>query len=118
MTKDALEKWIKELIDKDELWRFYKGKEFRHLKDDILKEQHYECEICKEPKANTVHHVQFVRKYPRLALDRYYYHNGKKYRNLIAVCPKCHAMLHPEKLMKARHKKQLESHKFMNEERW
>ena len=46
-TQRELEVWIQELIEKDELWRFYKSKEFRHLKEEVLKEQHYECQICK-----------------------------------------------------------------------
>lgn len=110
-----LEQWINELIKDKELWKFYKSKEFRHLKEEVLREQHYECQECKKlgkiTKADTVHHVQHVRKHPSLALSKYYTYQGKKYRNLIAVCKSCHNKLHPEK-----HKPKKDI--FINEERW
>lgn len=116
MTKLELEKWIKELIRENKLNRFYMSKEFLKLKKEVLEEQHYECQICKEAgkitKADTVHHVQFVRKHPRLALSKYYTYKGKQYRNLIAVCKACHNKLHPEKC------KTKKKEKFTNEERW
>lgn len=116
MNTKELTKWINELIAKNELWRFYKSVEFRHLKQEILEEQHYECQVCKEAgkitKADTVHHVQFVRKHPALALSKYYTYKGKQYRNLIAVCKSCHNKLHPEK-NQSKKKEQ-----FTNEERW
>ena len=101
MNNKGLEKWINKLIEEDKLWKFYKSKEFRHLKEEILREQHYECQECKKlgkiTKADTVHHVQHVRKYPELALSKYYTYKGKQYKNLIAVCKSCHNKLHPEK---------------------
>lgn len=112
MTTQELVRWINELIEKDELWRFYKSKEFRHLAADILKEDHKECCICGKPNATTVHHNQFVRKHPELALSRYYYYNGKKYRNLISVCKTCHNKLHPEKLKRNKIKKCITEERF------
>ena len=101
MNNKGLEKWINKLIEEDKLWKFYKSKEFRHLKEEILREQHYECQECKKlgkiTKADTVHHVQHVRKHPSLALSKYYTYEGKQYINLIAVCKSCHNKLHPEK---------------------
>ena len=101
MTRDELVKWIEKLRESGELWRFYKSKEWRNLKDEVLKEQHYECQICKKQgiitKADTVHHNQFVTKHPSLALSKLYYYKGKQYRNLISVCRACHNKLHPEK---------------------
>ncbi|MFR5470481.1 HNH endonuclease [Intestinibacter bartlettii] len=115
MTRDELVKWIKKLRESGELWRFYKSKEWRHLKDEVLKEQHFECQICKQQgiitKADTVHHNQFVTKHPSLALSKFYYYKGKKYRNLIGVCKACHNKLHPEK----HGKKKLNQ---VTEERW
>ena len=115
MNTNELVKWISELIEANELWKFYKGIAFRHLKEEVLQEQHYECQECKKQgkitKADTVHHVQFVRKHPSLALSKYYTYKGKQYRNLIAVCKACHNKLHPEK-RKFKAKEQL------NEERW
>lgn len=122
MNKLELVKWINSLIEKKELWKFYKSKywcgdkDTEGLKNEVLKEQHYECQEClkqgKITTADTVHHIQFVRKHPELALSKYYTFNGKRYRNLIAVCKTCHNKLHPEKLNKS------SKDKFTNEERW
>lgn len=117
----VLEKWIKELIEQKVLWKFYKSKwwagnkEMTGLKNEILKADNYECQECKKKgeitKATTVHHIQFVRKYPRLALSKHYTYKGKTYRNLVSVCARCHNLLHPEKL---NNKKKEE----FNKERW
>lgn len=118
MTQDKLERYINELIDKNELWRFYKSKEWMQLKEEVLQEHHYECYICRQQgkitKADTVHHNQFVRNHPRLALSKYYTYEGKEYMNLIPVCKACHNKCHPEKL-KSRNKKK---DTFTNKERW
>lgn len=123
-----LEGYITNLIEKDELWRFYKTKEWTTLRDQILEENHNECAVCKErgiikrydidEKGNkhlikTVHHVQFVRSHPKLALSRYYYHKGEKKENLIVVCKACHNSLHPEKSRRGTN-----TDRFVNEERW
>ncbi|MEG0667833.1 MAG: HNH endonuclease [Clostridium sp.] len=82
----------------------------------MLEEQHYECQEClkvsKITRADTVHHVQFVRKHPRLALDKYYTYKGIQYKNLVAVCAACHNRLHPEKHFYKKKEKPL------TEERW
>lgn len=114
MDSYKLKKWLEELIEKDELWRFYKSREFRALRKQILKDDHYECQICKRPNATTVHHVQFVRKHPELALSKYYWYQGKKYRNLISVCKECHNALHPEK----RRGKERSCNHQVTQERW
>lgn len=123
-----LEKYIKSLIEKNELWRFYKTKEWIALRDKILEENHNECAICKshgiikrydiddkgtKHLIKTVHHVQHVRKHPALALSRHYYFEGKKKDNLIVVCKACHNNLHPEKRHRDSNKE-----RFTNEERW
>lgn len=119
--------YIEQLIKKNELWRFYKSREWIDLKERILQEQHHECYECKKRGVitrydvaedgnkkliSTVHHVQFVRSHPELALSEYYYYNGERRRNLIPVCKACHNKLHPEK-----HKRQ-QSSGYVNEERW
>lgn len=106
------EQYIRNLIEKDELWRFYKSKEWITLKQRILTENHYECQECKRngiitryDKAedgssrliSTVHHVQYVRSHPDLALSEFYEYKGQQKRNLIPVCKACHNRLHPEK---------------------
>lgn len=116
MNKIELKKWIKELLKQGNIDPFYKSKYWQRLRKEVLKEQKEECQEClklgKVTKANTVHHVQFVDKYPELALSKYYTYKGKQYRNLICVCPDCHNKLHPEK------QKNKNKTKFINEERW
>lgn len=64
--------------------------------------------------ARSVHHVQWVRKHPRLAMSRTYTYNGKEYVNLIPLCEACHNEQHPDKRVKTEFKKE----HFVNEERW
>lgn len=123
-SERELKKWIEDLIEKDKLYVFYKSKywggnkDYIGLKNEVLREQNNECQICKQRgsiiKADTVHHVQFVRRHPEMALSKYYYYKGKKYRNLLAVCKSCHNELHPEK-NKNRGKQE---QGFTNEEKW
>ena len=98
MTTDELVRWIKQLIKDNRLYSFYKSKEWRHLKDSVLKEHHYECSMCKEngkiSRATTVHHVQYVKKHPEFALSRTYLYKGKEYPNLIPLCHDCHDKVH------------------------
>lgn len=46
MDKDKLESWIKELMEQQKLWKFYKSKYWMQLKDEVLKEQKHECQEC------------------------------------------------------------------------
>lgn len=129
VAKKITVEWIQELIDKDELWRFYKHPEWIKLKKKILKENHYECAECRsqgiitrydidseggKKLISTVHHVCHVRDHPELALSRTYkdYETGETLTNLLPVCKACHNKLHPEK-----HKNKSKD-KFSNEERW
>lgn len=124
MTETELADWIRQLIKENKLYKFYKSKDFLILREDVIKDFHYECQEClkKKPKeynrANTVHHVQFVRKYPELALSRYYTYKGKRYIQLEPVCKECHNKLHPEKRNSYKKKKNSDVKKFYNEERF
>ncbi len=128
MKQADVDKWIEELIEKDELWRFYKSPQWIKLKKEVLKANHYECAECRKKGIvtrydvdadgnrtllSTVHHVQFVRNHPELALSRTYTYKGKTYQNLIPVCKACHNKLHPEK-----HRKHNSELHFSNKERW
>lgn len=120
--------YINKLIEKDELWRFYKSKEWITLRDNVLMEQHNECQKCKDrgiikrydtdskgkkKLITTVHHERHVRDYPELALSKYYIdENGIKRRQLNTICKACHNNEHPEKQIRNK------SEKFVNEERW
>lgn len=118
ITEDQLEVWITQLIKDNKLSKFYKWSEWRELAEEIKKENNYECQLCKErhihSKARSVHHVQWVRKHPRLAMSRTYEYQGKTYKNLIPLCEACHNEQHPDKRVRNEYKK----NKFFNEERW
>jgi len=114
-NQDELAMWIRDLIDRDEVHKFYESKEWRRLRKEVLKDYKSECQICKAKgeytKANHVHHNQFVRHHPRLALTRKYIFRSKEYVNLVPVCKDCHeTVCHPKRL---KHDKEL-----INKERW
>ena len=98
MTEEQCGKWISKLIYEDRLHEFYVSSEWRALRKAVLAENKYECQVCKNrgfyTKANHVHHDQYVRKHPRLALSRIYTFQGNEFKNLIPVCHNCHEELH------------------------
>lgn len=98
MTQKELKVWIEKLIQEDKLYKFYKCREWLDLKESILTAAHSECVKCKErgriSTAVEVHHVQWVRKHPELALSRTYTYNGKTYQNLLPLCHSCHDAEH------------------------
>lgn len=129
MDQKEVAAWIEGLIERGELWRFYKSKQWKKLKRQVLEDNHYECEVCKKAGRvkrfdrtkdgelrllSTVHHVQHVRDHPELALSRIYKSGDREYINLIPVCKACHNALHPEKNAK----KESKTEKYMNIERW
>lgn len=98
-TKEQLIKWINELIKRDEVYLFYFDDEWKCLRKEVLREQHKECQECLKKgiltKANTVHHVNYVKNRPDLALSKTYIDDkGKEQRQLIVVCDECHNKLH------------------------
>jgi 5-methylcytosine-specific restriction protein A len=98
MTEEQCNKWISRLIAENRLQEFYKSKEWYHLRKEVLVEYKGECQRCKAKgfytKANTVHHVQFVRRHPRYALSKTYTFQGEEYQNLIPLCHNCHEEVH------------------------
>lgn len=93
--------WIRALIRSGELWRFYKSREWLDLRGEILREQKGKCEWCRAKSpgllrdAETVHHVRHVRDCPELALSRWYVDGqGRRQKNLIALCHDCHDKAH------------------------
>lgn len=114
MNEEEVSKWITKLIAEDRLEEFYNSKQWRKLRKEVLKEYKGECQMCKAKgfytKANTVHHVQYVKKHPRLALSKTYIFQGKEYKNLIPLCHDCHEDIHGYR--------QKEKEKPLTEERW
>ena len=122
--------WIRELIDRNELWRFYKTPEWQRLKAQVLSDGHYECAVCKQRgkvtryetgqdgkrrRICTVHHVNEVRRNPELALSLFYTDSsGARQLNLIPICKDCHNKIHNRTFIGSAYQ---EEH-FVNEERW
>lgn len=108
--------WLKQLIKEGNTHEFYITPEWRRLRKSVLQEQKTECQAHKAKggyhKANHVHHVNYVKQHPELALSKWFIGAGNKpERNLIAVCKDCHeTVCHPERLRKAK--------KALWEERW
>ena len=98
MTEEQCNEWISKLIAEDRLNEFYSSPEWRRLRKEVLNDYKSECQDCKAKgiytKANTVHHQQYVRRHPRLALSKVYMFQGKEYQNLIPLCHDCHEIRH------------------------
>ena len=81
---------------------FYWWPEWIRLREDVLKLDHRECQICrargKYRRATIVHHVKHLRDRPDLSLSVFDPDTGE--RQLISVCKSCHEEQHPEALRK------------------
>lgn len=119
LNESNVAEYIRELIRKNELWKFYKTPEWIALKRRVLEENHYECAVCKnqgkitrydERKSGgrkliqTVHHKEHVRDHPELALTK---------SNLIPICKACHNKIHEAERNGKKRKK-----KMLTPERW
>lgn len=98
-TDRSLATWIRQLIDEGKLYRFYKTREFRELRAQVLRDYHNECKACAErgryTRARVVHHVHEVRDRPDLALTRWVREpDGTTTENLIPLCQDCHEEAH------------------------
>lgn len=98
-NKQLLEQYIKGLIIENKMYKFYKTDEWKQLRQQILLENHNECVMCRQKgvitMADCVHHNKYVKKYPRLALSKYYINDkGEQCLNLIALCNDCHEKIH------------------------
>lgn len=82
-------------VDKETM-RFYKSKEWRKVREQVLIRDNYECQECKKQgivktidptkhKSLDVDHIKELDSYPELALDM---------DNLITLCISCHNRKH------------------------
>ena len=106
---------IKNLIVNCETEKFYNDRYWRKLSKEVIAENHYECEYCKRrgkvSKAEAVHHVKHLKKYPELAYQKFYVDkNGIKQKQLVPLCRACHEYAHGRTAKPAK--------KFTNDERW
>lgn len=116
----SLAEYIRGLIADDNIVKFYKSKEWRMLRDEVMQEHYYECQHCLEQgrytRATMVHHVQELRKRPDLALSKTYIDGkGNEHKQLVPLCIACHEIEH-DKL--GNYNKENGRTKFKNEERW
>lgn len=107
-TSTELSEWIPELIAHDDIHAFYNTTAWKHLRRQVLEEQHHECQLCraegKMVPADTVHHVKEVKEHPELALDK---------NNLMCLCRECHEKIHGRDGFALLHKK-----KRWTDEKW
>lgn len=93
---------------------FYTWGKWKRIRKEVLQQDKYECQMCKRrgryTKATTVHHANYVKKHPELALEKYYTWHGQKKRNLISLCHDCHEEVHGYR--------KKEEKKPLTEERW
>lgn len=78
--------------------RFYSWPEWRALRQEVLRLDSYECQVCKARgryrRGRIVHHVQHLQERPDLALSIWDPDTGA--RQLVTVCKACHEEAHPE----------------------
>ena len=98
---------LKELISSGKMVKFYQSKEWREVRSRILMRDNYECQTCKRKgqvgKAENVHHIKEVKKFPELALID---------SNCECICITCHNEEHD------RLEKYIRKKKVFNDERW
>ena len=117
-----LSTWIRQLIREDKLYAFYKSDDWLELRDDVMRDAHYECQHCLRDgiytRAEMVHHINEVRKRPDLALTREFIDpiTHETVNNLVALCNSCHEKEHPDRFGNYRMRRGIE--RFTNQERW
>ena len=98
MISQMRQQQLIDMIKAGEEGTFYHWSEWESLRAQVLRMDHYECQICKAKgrykKAAIVHHVKHLRDRPDLALSIW---DGEE-RQLVSVCKKCHEEEHPESL--------------------
>ncbi len=91
---------LNRLIDAGAQDRFYHWAVWERLRAEVLRMDHYECQLCKKrgkySKAAVVHHVKHLKDRPDLALSIW---DGEQ-RQLISLCKACHEEQHPERVAK------------------
>ncbi len=96
-----------QLINSNNLMKFYNCKEWRSLSKETMIKNNNECQTCKSKgkykKAENVHHIKEVKEHPELALEP---------DNLMCLCIPCHNEVHD------RYDNKKKDKPFVNEERW
>lgn len=108
---------IKKLIENHQIAKFYDDIDWRLLSEEVRREYHNECQICKAKGKITpaviTHHVKHLRQHPELAyIKKYVDKDGKEQIQLLPVCFACHEEQHPERRWSKR------TGKYVNDEKW
>ena len=86
------------LLSAGQEYKFYSWPEWRGLRAEVLRLDHYECQHCKAAgrysRGYIVHHVKHLRERPDLALSVVDPDTGA--RQLETLCKHCHELEHPE----------------------
>lgn len=96
----TLREWILDLMEERRLYRFYKTDDWLTLRDEVMRDHHYECVRCEEKgeysPADTVHHEYEVKKFPHMALTRWVTDplTGEEREVLHPLCNQCHNDVH------------------------
>lgn len=97
---------LRGLIEDGHEDRFYWWPEWQSLRDEVIRLDRRECQLCKAKgryrRATIVHHVKHLRDRPDLALSIWDPDTGE--RQLVSVCKRCHEEEHPEALVPFRPK--------------
>lgn len=113
INKKQKEEAAKLILD-GKLHEFYNSTEWKRLRKQVLEIDKYECQNCKAKgrytKATTVHHINYVKKHPEMALELYYTWQGTQKRNLLSLCHDCHEEVHGYRKKKRQNP--------LTEERW
>jgi 5-methylcytosine-specific restriction protein A len=117
LTGESFTQWVIQCVRDHNTHAFYTCWQWLLVRDEVLDDDKCECQDCKAKgkyaEATMVHHVKELKKFPELALCKYYVDDeGVEHRQLISLCDDCHKVRHPER----RRKKEKRS--FINEERW
>ncbi len=111
MTKEYLD-WLLKLIRENKLVKFYQAPAWRAVRLDSLIKYNYECQTCKRKgkysKAQNVHHIKEVKKFPLLALDL---------DNTEPICIPCHNKEH-DRFGNSGYKKRKTFTNFVDKEDW
>lgn len=113
MTEQEIE-FVKKCIAENNLHAFYVSRAWKQTRKAVLAMDHSECRRCRMKKqytkATTVHHVNYVKQHPELALEIWYEWRGRRKRNLISLCHDCHEAVHGYR--------KPEQKEILTEERW
>lgn len=97
MTEDQI-RYVTECIKDNDIHRFYIWKPWLHVRKQVLELDRCECQDCKlkgiYTRATTVHHENYVKRHPELALEIWYTWRGQRKRNLVSLCHDCHERRH------------------------